>query len=109
MDSTHFPMVADKPSRSTLGQTVRRYLTGWRGLAALAAVALAAGLALNWGWLVAVGIAPLLISILPCIAMCALGFCMNRMAGRKCAPDDKSGDATVSPVSRQHEESSVTR
>jgi len=49
-------------------------------LAAGAAVAVA-GLAFNWSWLVAAGIAPVLLSLLPCVAMCALGLCMNRMMG----------------------------
>ena len=91
MNSTHLPTIVDTPSRPSLGQTVRRYLTGWRGIAALAAVAVAAGLALNWSWLVAAGIAPLLISVLPCVAMCALGLCMNKMTGRRCSTEDASG------------------
>lgn len=42
---------------------------------------LALGVAFNWSWLVAAGAAPLLLSVLPCGAMCALGPCVNRMAG----------------------------
>ncbi|RVH28084.1 hypothetical protein CN211_25985 [Sinorhizobium meliloti] len=38
------------------------------------------GLAFNWNWLVAAGVAPPLLSVLPCLAMCALGLCMNRMS-----------------------------
>lgn len=48
----------------------------------LAAIAFAGGLALNWNWLVAVGVAPLLLSALPCVAMCALGLCMSRGGSR---------------------------
>ncbi len=66
-------------SGSSLGpglfDTVRPYLGGRRGFAVLAALLLVAGLALNWGWLVAVGVAPLLLAFLPCAAMCALGLC----------------------------------
>jgi hypothetical protein len=65
----------------------RHYLRGWRGITVLASVAIAAGLAFNWGWLVAVGIAPILLAVLPCVAMCALGLCMNRMGGRSCSTD----------------------
>ena len=36
-----------------------------------------AGLALNWGWLTAMGAAPILLAILPCAVMCALGMCMS--------------------------------
>ncbi len=45
---------------------------------AVAAAALVGGAALNWGWLVAVGAAPLLLALAPCAAMCALGLCMKR-------------------------------
>lgn len=63
----------------------RYYLGGRRGLLILAGLAIAAGLALNWSWLVAVGIAPILIAILPCLAMCALGLCMSRAGGKSCS------------------------
>lgn len=56
------------------GGVARRQLWAIAGVAAIFG-----GLALNWGWLTAVGAAPLLIGILPCAAMCALGLCM---AGR---------------------------
>jgi hypothetical protein len=46
----------------------------------------AAGLALNWSWLVAVGIAPLLLALAPCAAMCALGLCAHKMADKPDAP-----------------------
>ena len=36
-----------------------------------------AGLALGWPWLVAFGLAPLVLAVLPCAAMCALGLCMK--------------------------------
>jgi hypothetical protein len=45
------------------------------------------GAAFNWSWLVAVGIVPLLITLLPCAAMCALGLCMNRMMGGSCSTE----------------------
>src|SRR3546814_10971493 len=63
----------------------RYYLGGRRGLLILAGLAVAAGLALNWSWLVAVGIAPILIAVLPCLAMCALGLCMSRAGGKSCS------------------------
>ncbi len=64
---------------------LRYYLRSRRGLFVLAGLAIAVGLALNWSWLAAAGIAPTLISVLPCLAMCALGLCMNRMTGGACA------------------------
>jgi hypothetical protein len=48
--------------------------------AGLALALIGAGLAWQWGWLVAIGIAPLLISAAPCVAMCALGLCVHRMS-----------------------------
>lgn len=58
----------------------RRVLAG----AFLGVVAVAA--ASQWSWLVAVGAAPLLLSVAPCVAMCGLGLCMSRMGGgRSCA------------------------
>ena len=51
-------------------------------LASIALALIGAGLTWQWSWLVAIGIAPLLISAAPCIAMCALGLCMHRMGSR---------------------------
>ncbi len=58
-----------------------RYYLGGRALFPLAAVLIVGGIALNWGWLAAVGIAPILIAFLPCAVMCALGLCMHKMTG----------------------------
>ncbi len=55
----------------------RRYL-GRRGGLALAGVGVVLGLALNWSWLVAAGVAPVLLGLLPCAAMCGLGLCMKK-------------------------------
>lgn len=65
----------------------RHYLGGRRGIIALGVVALVTGLAFNWSWLVAAGILPVLLTALPCVAMCALGLCMHRMGGRSCSTD----------------------
>ena len=81
--------------------SVRRYLGGRRGLIAAGAAIAVAGLAFNWAWLVAAGIAPLLLSVLPCVAMCALGLCMNQMTGRPCQTDDASQKA-VEPADSPH-------
>lgn len=81
---------AGKASRNReIIASVRPIPTG-RGGIVMAAAVVAASLASNWNWLVAAGIAPLLISVLPCVAMCALGLCMNRMTGRSCAAEDVS-------------------
>ena len=67
-----------------LPQAARHYLSGRRGWIALAIVAIGGGLVLNWSWLVAIGVAPFLITLLPCAAMCALGLCMHRGAKGSC-------------------------
>ena len=62
------------------------------GVVALAAIASAA--ALQWSWLVAIGVAPLLLSLAPCAAMCALGLCMHRMGSGSC----RAADTGLPPV-----------
>jgi hypothetical protein len=43
----------------------------------LAAMAITGGgMALNWGWLTAIGAAPLILAVAPCAVMCGLGVCM---------------------------------
>lgn len=69
----------------------RYYLANRRGLMIVAFVAVAGGLALNWSWLVAAGIAPILFSVLPCLAMCAVGVCCMKKAAR---PDRDDGAAS---------------
>ena len=72
---------------------LRYYLGSRRGLLVLAGLAIAMGLALNWSWLAAAGIAPILISVLPCLAMCALGLCMSRSGGKSCSTAASNSDA----------------
>jgi len=67
----------------------RPYLGGRRGLILLAVAVLGAGAALNWGWLVAIGLAPILLALAPCAAMCALGLCMKG-GGKSCSSGDQS-------------------
>jgi hypothetical protein len=52
---------------------------------AAAAVLIAGAAALGWPWLVAAGIAPLLLAAAPCLAMCALGLCMVSKSGNTCS------------------------
>lgn len=64
----------------------------WRSILVLATVAAVVGIAFSWGWLVAAGIAPLVLSALPCLAMCVLGLCMNKLIGRSCASAPAQSD-----------------
>lgn len=55
----------------------RYYLRNRWTLVALAGLAIAFGLYFGgWGWLVAAGLAPIVLSTLPCLIMCGLGVCM---------------------------------
>ncbi|OYW10939.1 MAG: hypothetical protein B7Z59_05790 [Acidiphilium sp. 37-67-22] len=54
------------------------------GLIAIGGGALAFGG--GWGKLVAIGVAPIILSILPCLVMCGLGFCMMGMCKNKSHP-----------------------
>jgi hypothetical protein len=79
---------------------VRYYLGGRRGLILLSVATLGSAMALNWSWLVAVGIAPLLLALAPCAAMCALGLCMHKIgnqSGRTQANPGAQGGAETSP------------
>lgn len=80
---------------------LRHYLGGRRGLIVLTVLVLGAGAFFNWGWLVAVGIAPLLLALAPCAAMCALGLCMSKMGGKSCSTDSKPGEPDGKAVAAQ--------
>ena len=69
-----------------LYSAARYYLGNRFGLLAIAALVLGLGAYSSWGWLVAVGIAPLLLTFAPCAAMCALGLCS--MGGKSKSPTD---------------------
>ena len=56
-----------------------------------------AGLALGWDWLAAVGAAPLILAVAPCLAMCALGLCVMGK-GNKASSEQPAARAGVSPV-----------
>lgn len=78
------PKPAERPLWRDLLQAARYYLGGRRTLTIFAIAAIAGGLALNWTWLVAAGLAPLVLALLPCAAMCALHLCMKPGAEGNC-------------------------
>lgn len=57
-----------------------------RALIVTGLLVLALGLTLNWGWLTAIGAAPILLSLAPCALMCTVGICC--LKGK-----DKAGSA----------------
>ena len=73
------------------------------GVLVLGAGVLFAGIALNWSWLVAAGIAPILLSTLPCLVMCGLGVCMlcrssEKQTGARDAADAATSSALLAVV-----------
>lgn len=73
----------------------RPYLGGRRGLLLLAVAVLGGAMVFNWGWLVAIGLAPILVALAPCALMCAAGFCMSRAGGKSCSGGEQSSDASA--------------
>ena len=84
-------------SRASISAPAFKWLNRKRLLFGGFALALiSGGLAWQWSWLVAIGVAPLLLSAAPCVAMCALGLCMHRMCSGtgSAAPNGTSQDSS---------------
>lgn len=83
-------------------QGAKKSLHGLRSRRMLAiaviTAALGTGVVLNWGWLVAAGIAPLVLSVLPCLAMCALGLCASKLFGGSAKAKDDGGEPPAPQV-----------
>jgi len=111
MTSPHPTNSSETTLTQDLVNAVRYYLGGRRGLIIIATVTVIAGLALNWSWLVAAGIAPILLGVLPCLAMCALGLCMHRTGGKSCSSsvesakvEEAANAAGLPPIARATDE-----
>ena len=85
--SPHTETPAAGPWRPKLGR---------RGLILLSMAVLGAGLHLNWGWVTAIGAAPLILALAPCAVMCGLGYCAM------CKSDscDKKNSPTEASITR---------
>lgn len=75
----------------------RRFSFGPRGSILAAIAVTGAAMGLNWGWLTAVGAAPLILALAPCAVMYALGLCMK--GGSKTC-DNKTDPAALPGPSR---------
>lgn len=81
---------------ATTAPSWRDWFRGRRGWLIGGAVVIALGLWLGWEWLAAAGALPLILALLPCAAMCALGLCMkgggtescHQQGGNPAAPKD---------------------
>lgn len=76
-----------RPLSQDVLSAARYHLGSRTGLVAIAATALGAGAYFNWGWLVAAGIAPIILAVAPCAAMCALGLCMSGHSRQTPSPE----------------------
>jgi hypothetical protein len=99
---TNTPEITQPPESSLL-QDFAALLRYWahaawtrigrrRALILLGITLAGAGIAFNWSWLAAIGVAPIILSLAPCAAMCALGLCMNKMAGSKSCSTGQQAD-----------------
>ena len=94
------------PGKRSLTQDVwsaaRYYLGSRTGIIAMAVVGLGAAGYFNWSWLVAAGLAPLILAMAPCGVMCAMGLCMrggSKSPGDAQAPQsDSAGEAGQNPA-----------
>jgi hypothetical protein len=71
-------------------------------LGGLALLLLTAGLIWQWNWLVAIGVAPLLLIATSCVAMCVL--CMHRKGGRAYGTAPSNSPDRVTPTASREEE-----
>jgi hypothetical protein len=71
------------------------------GLIVIGLAAIGLGLTSSWGWLSAIGAAPIILAVLPCAAMCAVGACMPMMMGGAKKTDPLVIDATVNQTDPQ--------
>lgn len=78
-------------------------------LAGIALGVIGAGLAWQWSWLIAIGIAPLLVSVAPCVAMCALGLCMGFRGSSAASGNAARKVATAAPQLLDHTQSMTHR
>jgi len=84
------PATTERPDSSLTRDVIhaaRYYLGSRRGLLILAIIAVVAGATFNWNWLVATGLAPIILTALPCAVMCGLGLCFNRLFGGSCSTE----------------------
>jgi hypothetical protein len=97
MTTPRSSQTGETPLTRDLLYAIRYYLGRRRTQFVLAGLVIMAVLAFNWSWLVAIGVAPLLITVLPCLAMCGLGLCMNMRTGGSSSTDPKT-DRRVDPA-----------
>ena len=93
-ERSQLPAATDEScaAASSRGPGVRTWLIGGVAVAALAAYA-------GWDWLVATGVATVLVAVGPCLLMCALGLCMGRSKPK--------GEMLLTEIRRTYETNTV--
>ena len=86
MNDTSITSTTSPESRATRA-ALPLWLTRRRLLILGSMAVTGSGIALNWGWLAAVGAAPLILALAPCALMCGLGLCMKGGPGKAGAKD----------------------
>ena len=76
---------------------LRGFLRTRLGVIAMAALAIGGGFYFGWGYVVAAGLAPLIIGVAPCAVMCGLGLCM---AGGKKSQDTNNQGANTANLNQ---------
>ncbi len=80
-----------------IGSYLRHQLRGWRGAIVAAVILAVPALWVGWPWLVAAGLAPLILTVAPCALMCAAGLCMNNI-GKKPAVSPETPERVVDTI-----------
>ena len=96
--------VSDPAPWDAILNVARPWLRGRRLYWVVAAVLVIAGMALGWNWLVAAGVLPILLSVLPCVVMCAIGACAMNQGSKSCGeqtPGDRTQDVASSRLTIQ--------
>ncbi|MBI1201917.1 MAG: hypothetical protein GC182_05325 [Rhodopseudomonas sp.] len=96
MTTPHASATAEPSLGHEMLYAARYYLGSPLGLLALGGLAIAVGLYFGgWGWLVAAGLAPIVLSTLPCLVMCVFGVC-TMCKSRKTQSEES--DAVADPM-----------
>jgi hypothetical protein len=76
---------ADAAARRRWVDQARAWAGSRLGMMVLGGLVVVGGLYAGWGWLTAVGLAPIILALAPCAAMCAIGACAMSRGGSGCA------------------------
>ena len=105
--SVAFPATSKAATRTI--SRLRLWVGRRAALLLIGSAAILAGAFFSWDWLVALGVAPLLLGALPCIAMCALGLCMSHAGRQACAKDETAPKEAAPDVSIRGNDRSASK